>query len=202
MPLASFKLATAWKFFLDANLSWVNEESCSTARLTWPLMDRRCTNQLLGLDCDFISTTVAMLTGYCVMGRHGESMQLSFSDFCCGCRSAEEEETVIHFFCQCPSLAGCRNRLFGSPFLVSLTELSSIDIKDIASLIKLSGWFSSGGSPAFNGQSLSWLTSLSFMVWVELGQYRDCLHLWRYNGLLCVLKWTLWYDQSYHSDLT
>ena len=35
--------------------------------------------------------------------------------------------------------------MFDYPFLVSLTELSSIDIKytHIASFIKLSGWFSS-----------------------------------------------------------
>lgn len=143
MPLASVKLAITRKFFLDANLSWVNEESCSTARLTWPLMDRRRTNQLLGLGRGIISITVAMLTGHCVMGRHAERMRLPFNDFCRGCRSAEEEETVIHFLCQCPSLARCRYRLFGSPFLVSLTELSSIDVKDIASFIKLSGWFSS-----------------------------------------------------------
>ena len=34
MPLASFKLAIARKFFQDSNLSWVNKESCSIDRLT------------------------------------------------------------------------------------------------------------------------------------------------------------------------
>ena len=38
--------------------------------------------------------------------------------------------------------ASCRYRLYGSPFLVSLTELSSIDIKDIVPYIKLTDWFS------------------------------------------------------------
>ena len=52
-------------------------------------------------------------------------------------------------FCQCLSLARCRYRLFGIPFLVSFTELSSIDIKDIASFIKLSGWFTSVGLSCF-----------------------------------------------------
>ena len=37
------------------------------------------------------------------------------------------------------------SRLFGSPNLVSLTELSSVDVKVITSFIKLYGWFSSGG---------------------------------------------------------
>ena len=96
MPLTSVKLYIERKFFRDANLSWFNKESCYTARLTWPLMDS--TNQSLGLGRDVISTTVAMLTGHCVVGRHAERMRLSFNDFCCRCRSAQKEETVIHFF--------------------------------------------------------------------------------------------------------
>ena len=47
MPLNSFKVAIARKFSRDVNLSWINEESCSTARLTWSSIDRRHTNQLL-----------------------------------------------------------------------------------------------------------------------------------------------------------
>ena len=114
MPLSSVKLAIARKYFRDANLSWVNEESFTTARLTWPLMDRRNTNQLLRLGRDWSSLRY---------GRHEQTMRLPFNDFYHGC----------------PSLARCRYMLFGSPFLVSLTELSFIDIKDIASFIKLSG---------------------------------------------------------------
>ena len=81
-----------------------------------PSMDRRRTNQLLGLGRNFISIRVVMLT------------------------SGKDEET-IHFLCQCPSLARCRYRLFGSPAVVHLTKLSSIDVKDIALFIKLFGWF-------------------------------------------------------------
>ena len=50
--------------------------------------------QLLGLDRD-ISTTVAMLTGHCVMGRHAERMRRSLNDFCRFCRSAEEEDHFL-----------------------------------------------------------------------------------------------------------
>ena len=138
IPLVSFQLANAGKFFRNANLYWVNLVLLHRqTHLPLLLMDRRRTNQLLGLDCDIISITVAMLTGPCVMGRHGERMQLPFNDFCHSCRSAKKEKIVIHFYSQCPSLARCRNRLFGSLFLVSLTELSSVDIKDIASFIKM-----------------------------------------------------------------
>ena len=81
IPLASVKLDIERKFFRDANPFWVNEKSCSIARLTWSLMDKRHTN-LIGLSRDIISTTVAVPTGRCVMGRKAERMRLPFNDFC------------------------------------------------------------------------------------------------------------------------
>ena len=134
MPLTLVKSAIERKFFRDANLSWVNEESCSIARLIWPSIDKRRTNQLLGLGRNVISITVAMLTRLCVMKTHVAIMQLLSNDFCRECRSLEEEETAIHFLCHCPSLARCRYKLFGCPILVNLTELSFMDVKGIASL--------------------------------------------------------------------
>ena len=59
-------------------------------------------------------------------------------------RLQEEEEIPIHFPCQYPP-ARCRYRLFGSPILVGLAQLLSIDVKDIALLIKLSACFASVG---------------------------------------------------------
>ena len=103
MPLPSFKLAFPGRFFRDFNLYWVNVESCSVARLTWPLMDRRRTNQLLGLNRDIISSKVAMCTGHCIRDRHAERMRLPFNDFCNGCISAKEKKIVI-YFCQSPPL--------------------------------------------------------------------------------------------------
>ena len=127
MPLASVKLAIEQKFFRNANQSFLNEEPCFTARLNWPLMDRRRTNQLLSLGRDVISKTVAVVTGHCVMGRHAERMRLPFNGFCRAFKSAEEEETATTFFV--------------SAGLVSLTELYPIDVKCIASYNKLSNWF-------------------------------------------------------------
>ena len=82
IPLALAKMVIARKFFRDANIFWINEESYSTAGLTWPLKDRRRTSQLLGFDRDIISNTVAMLTGNCVMGKHAEWMRFPCNDFC------------------------------------------------------------------------------------------------------------------------
>ena len=76
----SFKLAIVRRFSRDANLSWINEVSCSTAGITWPLMDRRRTNQLFGFGRNIISITVTMLTNHCVVGRHAERMRLLFNE--------------------------------------------------------------------------------------------------------------------------
>ena len=48
------------------NSSYLRSMFCSTARLTWPTMDRKRTSQLLQ---NIISITVAMIIGNCVMGR-------------------------------------------------------------------------------------------------------------------------------------
>ena len=64
-------------------------------------------------------------------------MRLAFNDFYRDCRSAD----FVHFLCQCLFPVRCRYRLFGSPFLVNLTKLSSIDIQNTSSFLKLSGWF-------------------------------------------------------------
>ena len=87
MPLTSVKLTIKRKFFRNANLPWFNEKSCSTVRLPWPSMDRARNKQILILDSNVISITVAMLKGYCVMGRPAERMQLPSNDFCRGKRT-------------------------------------------------------------------------------------------------------------------
>ena len=61
VPLAFIKL-DGKEILSGCKHSWLNEESCSTAKLTWPLMNRRRTVQLFGLDSDIISMTFAMLT--------------------------------------------------------------------------------------------------------------------------------------------
>ena len=62
-----------------------SSNSCSIARLSWPLMDRCPTYQLFELGCDIISKTLAMLACHCVMERYPKRMQLPF-------------KTLLHFY--------------------------------------------------------------------------------------------------------
>ena len=152
-----------------------------------------------GLGRDIISTTVAMVTGYCVMGRHTESMRLPINDFCRGCRSAAEEDTVVRFFCQCPSLARCRNRLFGYSFLVSLTKAIIYWLQGYK-FVYQTFWLLFQRMVVVLLMGSPYIDQLLSLPW--FGQYRWSVYLWLHNGPLCVLTWALWYDQTYHSDLT
>ena len=172
--LTWLKLTIARKFTRYANLSWINNKFCSTAGLI-SYLDLVITSSQCGLgrhterfndfcrECRFTEEEEVVIRFLCqcpslerckyslfgsqtlvsltellsidVMGRHTER----FNDFCRECRSAEEEEVVIRFLCQCPSLAWCKYRLFGSQVLVIFTELSFIDFKDLVTFIKFSG---------------------------------------------------------------
>ena len=56
-------------------------------------MDKRRSNQLLGLGCKVISTAVAVLTGHCVRGRHAER---SLSGFVNTSRNFRECRCCLH----------------------------------------------------------------------------------------------------------
>ena len=100
--IISVKLAIGQQFFRDANLSCTNEESCSIARPTWSMLNRKRNKRLLKLDRKVISITVDMLTCHCLMGIHAESVQLRSTEYCSGYGSAEDEENVIPFSLQMP----------------------------------------------------------------------------------------------------
>ena len=75
---------------------------------------------------DVISTTVAMLTGHCVMGRHAERMRLPFNDIHRGFRFAEEDETVIYFFFHVLGLHQCSSVLLYLFRLICVSPLLHI----------------------------------------------------------------------------
>ena len=91
----------------------------------------------------------------------------------CHLTTFSEKKTLNNFLCKCLSLARC------SPFLVGLTQQSRIDIKEIASFIKVSEWFFSVGKP---DQFLPF-----FLFWLNLVSTRAEFYLLRHNGLLCVV---------------
>ena len=121
-------------FFLSSNLSWVKEKSCFITRLTWSTMDSRRNNQLFNLDCKVGSMKVAMYTGHCVMGRK-ENAAVPFKPLVKKFFVYWEGESYYPLSLSMPISCKFWFRIFGSPFFVSLTDLSSINIKAIQTYI-------------------------------------------------------------------
>ena len=91
---------------------WDDKLMCSVSRQIWPLY--------------MIATLAA---------KERKRLVLPFKDYCRGCQDKEEEETVEHFLCQRPSPSDVRIVFFGSPFLNTLSVISSF--------VHASGWFGS-----------------------------------------------------------
>ena len=117
--------------------------TCSTSRQLWPQYDGSRTNLILGLPSHRLRIFISVVTGHWIVGAHARRLGLPFNDFCRSCNDEEEEETVEHFLCYCPTLSGIRTAKLGSPFMHVLSDLSAIDIRKINSFIHASGWFES-----------------------------------------------------------
>ncbi|KAK9512815.1 hypothetical protein O3M35_001148 [Rhynocoris fuscipes] len=57
---------------------------------------------------------VGLLTGHCRLNKHKYNMLLADDDLCRFC--LDEEETAVHFLCQCEGLARLRHRIMGEPY--------------------------------------------------------------------------------------
>ena len=165
MTLIKFKLAIAWKFYRDVNLSWINEDSCSTARLSWPSMNKSCTNQLLGLGRNIISITLTILTGHCVMGGHVQK-------WCCHLMTSSvvviplrKWKLLSIFSVHTHLLRGADIVYFALRPLLACQSYCLLMLKSRLSSF-LAG-FPAWGSCALNVQSLRWPTSSS-LTWRNL----------------------------------
>ena len=141
MPLATARGLINQHYLNVANERWVSEITCVIARQTWPNIDPKRSTQLISANRKSISTVSNVLTGHCILGRHAARLGLPYNDYCRSCDSEEEEETVSHLLCHCPALSRRRFKHFGAHFLDDLTELSTVNIRDIARFISESNWF-------------------------------------------------------------
>lgn len=74
------------------------------------------------------------------------------NDFFRSCGYEKEEETVLHFMCQCTALAGMKRIFLAFSCLESLTDFCNIKVAALAKFILVSGWFPLGNVP---GQIIS-----------------------------------------------
>jgi ribonuclease HI len=110
---------------------WRNREDCIISRRLWPEVNKEKSRRLLELCKSSIRTATGVVTGNCPVGVNLVRWKISKDDYCRECN--EEEETVEHLLCRCPSLREQRFQKLGQYYIEELEEISDTDIKKLAS---------------------------------------------------------------------
>jgi ribonuclease HI len=113
--------------------SWTETDGCRQSKmfLTGPIPERA--KWLLGLRRKELKMLVEAVTGHCSLNYHMKKVKLSSTPTCQMCY--EEDETVEHLLCDCPSYSNVRMRVFGAEFLC-VDDLLHIDLKPLLSFLK------------------------------------------------------------------
>ncbi|XP_041449660.1 LOW QUALITY PROTEIN: uncharacterized protein LOC121404391, partial [Drosophila obscura] len=140
MPMATCKLKIKEHFKRLINDRWQTVSLCRITRQTWPNIIRKRTDELCKLSRSRCSSVIRSLTGHWLIGTHASRLGAPYNDFCRSCRDEDEEETVEHLFCSCPALSRRRLQYLGAPFLINISDMSTISPRRIAGFIRASGW--------------------------------------------------------------
>ncbi|XP_055836606.1 uncharacterized protein LOC129905204 [Episyrphus balteatus] len=93
-PIATCKLMLKQDALKKTNLRWTQSNTFLATKQIWPCIDLKRSKGLLNLNRMHISSTIGVLTGHCLIGRHAKRMGVFSNDFCRSCMDEEEEETV------------------------------------------------------------------------------------------------------------
>lgn len=140
MPLNTLRRETYLKFVSRANDRWKGLTTCRRPRLTWPAYDRSRSDQLVALPRGDIARAVAMCTGHWPVGRHAARLGIPHNDYCRSCKDGAEEETLEHYLCECPALAGRRFALLGGYVLEGLGDIAKVAMLDLVRYANTTGW--------------------------------------------------------------
>ena len=158
MPLISFKLAIL--SFRYANLSWINEEII--ARLTWPSINIRRTNQLLGVSQNIISTTVAKLAG-CIRVDTQKECNSHLTTSAAGADPLKKRRLLFTFFVNSHLLQGADTGYLALRHLSAWRSYRPLMSRTKSRLSSFRADFPARGSSALNVQPFRWPTSPSLV---------------------------------------
>lgn len=119
---------------LSSNISihhwkrWVDSSTCRQTKEFSMNLDKKRQHYLLSLNKSSIKIITALITGHCGLNYHLSKIGIAANSICDAC--LEDDETAIHFLCECPAFAWIRNRVFGTHFVnprhISTKELGLI----------------------------------------------------------------------------
>ena len=140
-PLATCKYLLKQYALETTNTRWSQSTTCLATKQIWPSIDLKRSKGLISLSRQSISSTIGVITGHCLIGRHALRLGVYTNDFCNSCMDEEEEETVQLLLCTCPALPIRRNYFLGNQFFDNASELVTIDTKRLSNFIKSTKWF-------------------------------------------------------------
>ncbi|XP_075168262.1 uncharacterized protein LOC142240444 [Haematobia irritans] len=119
---------------------WASSVGCEQTKLMWDDNNTRNSEVLMSLQREDVRSMIGIITGHNTLGKHMVRIGLASDDICRWCLDPDATEDSFHFLCQCPALSFRRNKILGSYFFQTLTDLRECSLRNILVFIKSSGW--------------------------------------------------------------
>lgn len=119
---------------------WDDVEGCKLAKELLQYPDSETAKKFMTMNRQNLRTATGILTGHCHLRKHLHRMGLSDTPLCRGCE--QEDETVEHILCECPTLSQIRYFLFGE-YRLTQANMRELPSGDVITYFKQVGWLTS-----------------------------------------------------------
>nr|XP_022908979.1 uncharacterized protein LOC111420256 [Onthophagus taurus] len=116
---------------------WDRVTGCHLAKELLKYPSATTAQFFVGLDKCALRIVTGLLTGHCKVNKHLYNMKLVDSPLCRACE--QDDETVKHILCDCPSLTDLRMRTFGEEWPTT-DGIRNTPPRDILAFGKSLGW--------------------------------------------------------------
>lgn len=119
-------------------LRWTDLNGCVNTKLFWGCPDIKKTRSILSMNKATARLYTGIVTGHIILRKHAARLGLTSNSQCRGCE--EEEESLEHLLCHCPSVRLRRLKNLDCHFLNNLEEAAEIKPSKLINFLKEVGW--------------------------------------------------------------
>ncbi|XP_071053440.1 uncharacterized protein [Onthophagus taurus] len=116
---------------------WDRTPGCHLAKELLKYPSAATAQFFVGLGKSALRTATGLLTGHCKVNKHLQNMKLADSPLCRACE--QDDETVKHILCDCPSLTDLRLRTFGEEWPTT-DDIRNAPLGAVLAFGKSLGW--------------------------------------------------------------
>nr|XP_022902690.1 uncharacterized protein LOC111415306 [Onthophagus taurus] len=116
---------------------WDRTPGCHLAKELLKYPSAATAQFFVGLGKSALRTATGLLTGHCKVNKHLQNMKLADSPLCRACE--QDDETVKHILCDCPSLTDLRMRTFGEEWPTT-DDIRNAPLGAVLAFGKSLGW--------------------------------------------------------------